>query len=192
MSGKKKRLLSAEEKALWERAVEKTLPHAKRADMDLPTLAPKAVELTKTEPILPFEIGSMDKTGPFGASRNTFSETASVNMDRKTFQKMSKGRLRPEAKLDLHGLTLADAHPVLTRYLLSAQNSGKRLVLVVTGKGKERRDDGPIPVRRGALRHQIPLWLAQAPLAQIVLQVSEAHGKHGGGGAFYVYLRRRR
>jgi DNA-nicking Smr family endonuclease len=43
----------------------------------------------------------------------------------------------------------------------------------------------------GVLRHQVPLWLRQPPLGQAVLQVSEAHLKHGGSGAYYVYLRRR-
>ena len=65
-------------------------------------------------------------------------------------------------------------------------------MLVVTGKGKDRDDGGPIPVRLGVLRHNVPQWLSTPPLAQIVLQVTEAHLKHGGGGAYYVYLRRNR
>ena len=116
----------------------------------------------------------------------------SVHMDKKAFANMKRGKLRPEAKLDLHGMTLDRAHPALTRFILSAQSQGKRLVLVVTGKGKDRDEGGPIPVRLGVLRHQVPQWLSVPPLSSVVLQVSAAHNRHGGGGAYYVYLRKRR
>ncbi|OZA05706.1 MAG: hypothetical protein B7Y02_15405 [Rhodobacterales bacterium 17-64-5] len=87
---------------------------------------------------------------------------------------------------------LAEAHPELIRFILNAQSAGLRLVLVITGKGKPGPDHGPIPVRTGVLRHQVPHWLHMAPLGPAVLQVTEAHLKHGGGGAYYVYLRRGR
>ena len=74
--------------------------------------------------------------------------------------------------------------------VLGARARGARLVLVVTGKGRDRDEGGPIPAPRGALRHQLPAWLAQPPLAGAVLQVAEAHRRHGGSGAYYIYLRR--
>lgn len=115
-----------------------------------------------------------------------------IQMDHKTFGKMKKGRLSPEGKLDLHGMTMANAHPALNQFILDAYADGKRLVLVVTGKGKYRDEPGPIPVPFGILKHQVPQWLQMMPLRSAVLQVSEAHLKHGGGGAYYVYLRRHR
>ncbi len=114
-----------------------------------------------------------------------------LQMDRKAHQRMTRGRLTPEARIDLHGMTLAQAHPALVRFILGAADHGKRLVLVITGKGRPGQDDGPIPQRPGALKRQVPLWLHQAPLAPHVLQVTEAHIRHGGAGAYYVYLRRR-
>ena len=81
---------------------------------------------------------------------------------------------------------------MLSRFILSAYADGKRLVLVITGKGKERDDGGPIPVRFGVLRHQVPQWLALTPLSSAVLQITQAHDRHGGGGAYYVYLRKNR
>lgn len=116
---------------------------------------------------------------------------APLRMDKKAFARLKRGKMRPEGKLDLHGMTMAQAHPALTRFILTAHADGKRLVLVVTGKGKNRDDGGPIPVRHGVLRHNVPQWLAMAPLSSVVLQISEAHLKHGGGGAYYVYLQRR-
>jgi DNA-nicking Smr family endonuclease len=111
-------------------------------------------------------------------------------MDAKTFKKMKAGKKDWDAKLDLHGLTLAQAQPRLTRFVLGAYEDGARLLLVVTGKGRDRDAPGPMPARRGALRHQVPAWLRMPPLAPVVLQVAQAHRSHGGEGAYYVYLRR--
>lgn len=113
-----------------------------------------------------------------------------VRMDAKTHKRMTKGRLMPEARLDLHGMTLTEAQPELTRFILSSHAQGRRLVLVITGKGKPGGVDAPLPVRPGALRHHVPHWLHRPPLAGVVLQVSAAHLRHGGEGAYYVYLRR--
>ena len=117
---------------------------------------------------------------------------APVNMDSKAYLRMKRGKLVPEGRIDLHGMTIDKAHPALTSFILRAQASGKRLVLVITGKGRDRDEGGPIPVPRGILKHQVPNWLSTPPLAQAVLQITEAHVTHGGGGAYYVYLRRHR
>ncbi|WP_435257084.1 Smr/MutS family protein [Thioclava sp. FR2] len=116
--------------------------------------------------------------------------SAPVQMDAKAYGKMTRGKLVPEARIDLHGMTLAEAHPELIHFILNAQSAGLRLVLVITGKGKAKPDHGPIPQRVGALRHQVPQWLRLPPVGQAILQVSEAHLKHGGSGAYYVYLRK--
>jgi len=117
---------------------------------------------------------------------------APVQMDAKAYGRMTRGKLLPEARIDLHGLTLAEAHPELNRFILGTYAQGFRLVLVITGKGKAKPDHGPIPSRIGALRHQVPQWLRLPPLGPLVLQVAEAHVRHGGAGAYYVYLRRGR
>jgi DNA-nicking Smr family endonuclease len=115
-----------------------------------------------------------------------------VQMDSKAFGKLKRGKMRPEGRIDLHGMTLDRAHPALTKFILGSHAKGRRLVLVITGKGKMRDEGGPIPVRHGVLRHQVPQWLSMPPLSSAVLQVSQAHISHGGGGAYYVYLRRHR
>ena len=115
-----------------------------------------------------------------------------LRMDARTHRSLQRGKLRPDARLDLHGMTLAVAKAELTGFILRAQAAGHRLVLVITGKGERGADRGPLPVRAGALRHEVPHWLAMAPLSQAVLQVVPAHIRHGGGGAYYVWLRRTR
>lgn len=141
-----------------------------------------------------FQLGEKSRVTPKIDLRPTPAESlaaAPLQMDAKTHGKMTRGKLAPEARIDLHGMTLSEAHPELIRFILNAQSDGLRLVLVITGKGKRGQDIGPIPQRMGVLRHQVPQWLRQPPLRQAILQVSEAHLKHGGSGAYYVYLRRR-
>lgn len=197
-----RRKLTSEEITLWHQVVE----HAERLHpgshstppaLPLPKPKPKKQPEPRSENLLEaFELGSRAK--PKAARHDLKPSPAkslsaqSVQMDEKAFRQMKRGKLRPEGKLDLHGMRVDSAHPALTRFILSAQASGKRLVLVVTGKGKDRDEPGPIPVPRGVLRHHVPQWLALPPLAQAVLQVSQSHVSHGGAGAYYVYLRRTR
>lgn len=151
----------------------------------------------KTEPLPSFSIGSKGLAPSATRDRMpTLSErlrAAPVQMDSKSYRSMQRGKLKPEGRIDLHGMTLSQAHPALVSFILSAQRSGKRLVLVITGKGGKRADPSDIaPQNMGALKRQVPLWLGQAPVNHIVMQVSEAHLRHGGTGAYYVYLRRTR
>ncbi|WP_102223916.1 Smr/MutS family protein [Acidimangrovimonas sediminis] len=145
-------------------------------------------------PAPPFRVGQASKSGPLrhdlAPSIAEQLSSAPVRMDRKAYLRLNRGKLAPEGRIDLHGMTLAEAHPELIRFLLNAHSDGKRLVLVITGKGRDGDGTGPIPQRRGVLRHQLPQWLAMPPLGTVVLQVTQAHRKHGGEGAFYVYLRR--
>jgi DNA-nicking Smr family endonuclease len=114
-------------------------------------------------------------------------------MDAKAFTRMRRGKLPVEGRIDLHGMTLDQAHPALIEYILTANAMGKRLVLVITGKGTTKRNHDVFAHQgQGVLKRQVPLWLRMAPLSGAVLQVSEAHQSHGGSGAYYVYLRRAR
>ncbi len=195
-----RRKLTPEEVALWEQVTARTekLPGAAKAkgEAPLPKPKPKKPPQVHRPEIDPFDIGQTAAHRP--APHNLKSPLsdrlsgAPLAMDRKAFTRMRRGKMVPEARIDLHGMTLDRAHPALTRFILRAQADGKRLVLVITGKGKSGSDEGPIPRPRGVLKHQVPDWLSRPPLAQAVMQVSEAHISHGGGGAYYVYLRRNR
>ena len=190
------RHLSPEERELWDRVAARTERLAPEARVKPPL--PKPVEVDPPtrfapEPFVPGSTGSAkapshDLLPPLGARLRA----APVTMDAKSFGKMSRGKLKPEARIDLHGMTLDEAHPVLTDFILRSRAAGRRLVLVITGKGKRRDDGGPMPGRQGILRHQVPQWLALPPLAGAVLELRPAHLRHGGDGAYYVYLRRMR
>lgn len=198
---RRRRKLTAEESELWSRVAATTQP-ARPMKIEVeegprpinPSPAPK-VSPPVAKPDLPnFRIG---QAVPGATFRHDLAPSIAdrlkahpVQMDHKVHKKMTRGRIDPEGKIDLHGMTMNEAHPELIRFILNSQDRGRRLVLVITGKGKRGVDDGPIPVRQGVLRHQVPQWLRLPPMGQAVLQVTQAHLKHGGTGAYYVYLRR--
>lgn len=197
----RRRHLGPDEEALWQAVARTAQPmHPQKAQAPRPggVALPPSLPQEKVKPVRPalqpFRIG--EKSGTIlghdllpGLSAQL--PAAPLRMDAKAFARMSRGKLEPEARIDLHGLTLAEAHPYLVSFILGAQAQGLRLVLVITGKGRRTADDGPIPQRHGILRQQLPQWLSQAPLAKAVLQVAEASRRHGGSGAFYVYLKKR-
>lgn len=195
MARKKPRHLSPEERALWDEVAKSARPmRPDRPQTAQEAIAPKpAPDRAKIDR---FDLGERAQTRlPDHSIAPKIEEEiarAPVSMDRKRFTQMKRGKMRPEARIDLHGLTLAHAHPVLMRFILESVAEGRRLVLVITGKGRTQQNEGPIPERHGVLRHQVPHWLHTPPLKAHVLQISEAHVKHGGLGAYYVYLRRAR
>ncbi|PXW71994.1 DNA-nicking Smr family endonuclease [Loktanella sp. PT4BL] len=194
---RKPRHLSSEERALWDRVAERATPLDPKRKTRAPELAPKPKPKPDDirEPVPDFRVGQKTNAArPHDIMRPLVERLAAspVNMDNKSFGKMKRGKLKPEGRIDLHGMTMAQAHPALVSFILGSQLQGRRLVLVITGKGKDRDDGGPIPTRYGVLRHQVPQWLALPPLSQAILQVTPAHIRHGGHGAYYVYLKRNR
>ena len=188
----RRRLLRPDEAELWQavartaRAMHPWAPH----NPHLPITEPPLTEAKHpAEPRAPhFHLGERS-TPSASLAQVVAPPSPPLRMDARTHDRMLRGKLAPEARLDLHGMTLAEAHPELIRFILNAQSAGHRLVLVITGKGRMIHEPVPRPI--GALRHQVPHWLRLPPLAQAVQQVAEAHLKHGGSGALYVYLRRR-
>ncbi|MFY0681972.1 MAG: Smr/MutS family protein [Thalassovita sp.] len=195
-----RRRLNSDEVDLWRKVAETTerlhpatTPQA--AALSTPKPKPKPTKAPRAR-LSEFELGMK---APHKPVRDNLTPSISdqlnatpLRMDKKSYGKMKRGKLVPEGKLDLHGMTMDKAHPALVGFIMRSHSQGRRLVLVVTGKGKHRDDGGPIPVRYGVLKHNVPQWLQMMPLSPLVLQVSEAHLSHGGAGAYYVYLRRNR
>jgi len=192
------RHLSPEERSLWDAVARQTRrlgpePHGPVEPAVLAAPPPPFAPPVSPAPLTPFRVGARAdhrRADDLIAGLAQDMGRQSLNMDAGTYHRLSRGKLRPEGRIDLHGLTLAQAHPVLTGFILTSHAAGRRLVLVITGKGRPRDDDAPLPVGGGLLRRQVPHWLTLAPLGPLVLQVAPAHITHGGGGALYVYLRR--
>lgn len=117
-------------------------------------------------------------------------------LDNRTAKRLVRGQLTPEARLDLHGMTRHSAEPALLRFVTDARAQGRKLVLVITGKGSQGhllhgRDFHSDPDRRSVLREEVPRWLGEPQFRTHVAGFQPAHPKHGGGGALYLWLRRR-
>jgi DNA-nicking Smr family endonuclease len=112
-------------------------------------------------------------------------------LERRLRQRLAKGHVAIERRLDLHGLTQREAHDALIHFLRAAQREGARIALVVTGKGARTAERDPF-AERGVLRRLVPQWLKGSELRALVVGFEPAHVGHGGEGALYVRLRRKR
>ena len=184
------RQVTANELALWRDAVRSTRPLR-------PGDGAKGPE--QTAPAGPAATGTGDvvhqePATPVTRSRHVTSRTPvqpgpaldpnrPIGLDRRTWQRLRAGRLPIEARLDLHGDTQEMAHRRLQGFLADCQASGRRCVLVVTGKGR---------AGGGILRHMVPRWLGEPGVRERLVAYTPAGLEHGGSGALYVLLRRRR
>jgi len=112
-------------------------------------------------------------------------------LDRRTRSRITKGAVAIDARIDLHGLTQASAYQRLRRFLEESQVAGAKLVLVITGKGRQD-DTRPIGEERGVLRRSVPSWLVSAELSGYIIGYEAAGRNHGGEGALYVRIKSRR
>jgi DNA-nicking Smr family endonuclease len=199
---RKSRRLSAEDRALWDRVAQSARPlrdgltpkpaeardTAPRPPPEPPITQPKDFAPHALRPALRPEgrlaagvswTALQDRPGPV--------RRGEPGLDRNTARRLAAGRRAPEARLDLHGMTWNRAHDALTRFIHDSAAQGRRCVLVVTGKGRGHGGEG-----EGVLKRDAPRWLGAPPLSALVVGVYEAHAKHGGGGALYVYLKKRR
>jgi DNA-nicking Smr family endonuclease len=137
-------------------------------------------------------------SSPVPSAAAQVQRRAAAGLDGNTAERLRRGQLDPEARLDLHGMTESTAHRALVTFLRAASARGLRLVLVVTGKGgKPAAPDAPFDLElagraRGVLNAMTPRWLAEPELAGFVADVRLSHRRHGGAGALYVYLRKKR
>ena len=121
-----------------------------------------------------------------------------TGLDRRTTQKLSRGKAEIEARLDLHGFSVELARVELRRFLMEARREGLRTILVITGKGESPfarhtlhgTDTWHAPERMGRLRRAVTDWFEEPEFRAHISGFQPAHPRHGGGGAYYVRLRR--
>ncbi|MCW6510192.1 Smr/MutS family protein [Lichenifustis flavocetrariae] len=182
------RRLSDEEITLW-RSVADTVE--RRPGSHLPEGPPRALVPTAT----PAEPEPAAPPAPGGRPAKAAAPRAApplADLDRRTRQKIVRGRIGIERAIDLHGLTQPDAHAALRRFLHTAYAEDLRLVLVVTGKGDRSRARSDMFGETGVLKRMVPHWLREFDLRPIVLGFEDAGLPHGGAGALYIRLRRRK
>jgi DNA-nicking Smr family endonuclease len=189
------RKTTPEEQDLWQRAYGKPKRSISKA--------PAPPEMPVPQPNLPpSSLSGFDRVPdppqilrPYSGPDSGFSLPKSdparpSGLDRATETRLRRGKRQPDATLDLHGMTANRAHAALIRFVGKSRMAGHRMILVVTGKGafgapRAFGDHAP-----GILRRETPVWLSTPPLSDQIVNVSQAHPRHGGSGALYVYLRK--
>lgn len=188
---KKKTETPQEDVALWH-AVTQTVEPLGPVDM-----LPEISDVPLSELLAPLDkiVKPRSKTGYHGPVRKPqvalpvnplpeLSHQEQPGLDKATAKRMRRGQVNISGRIDLHGLTQAEAHRALDAFLEAAWYAKKREVLVITGKGT--RADGSI----GVLRQAVPRWLNAFPNRAKVVAFSYAASKDGGEGALYVRLKK--
>jgi DNA-nicking Smr family endonuclease len=183
------RSLSEEERTLWDTVTRAIAPLRRRK-------AARIKEAVETEEVV--------ARAPAKPARNAVKTPATpvqrpgppplAPLGRRMRQKLARGSENIDARIDLHGMTQADAHAALAHFLRRAQHNGARVVLVITGKGATiATSAGADPyAERGVLKRQVPHWLESAEMRPLVVGFESATIGHGGAGALYVRVRRGR
>jgi len=113
------------------------------------------------------------------------SHGTTVGVDKRTAQRLKKGTLTIEGRLDLHGMTRDAARHALQRFISFSVSEHRRMVLIITGKGR-------LSAGQGVLKTEVPRWLNEPNIRPYILSFTYAQQRHGGEGALYVYLKRDR
>jgi DNA-nicking Smr family endonuclease len=181
------RRLSPDEQRLWEKVVESVRPirpQPARADASpVPQVTPAAAPQPPGR--------RRDPAAPARPAPPVPAPAPGTTLDGSWDRRLSRGIVIPDFVLDLHGHNLATAYDLLDRRLEMAIGAGARLLLLITGKPPQG-DRSERPVKRGAIRAAVGDWLAASRHAADIAAVRNAHPRHGGAGALYIILRRRR
>lgn len=186
----RRRLLSAEERALWAHVVREVKPLRRQPDDPVPPDA--AAPPPEAAPPAPEPARVPPRPAAAKPAPSLPPALPLAPLEPKARRRLTRGA-EVDARIDLHGLTQAAAHHRLRSFLMEAQALGHGVVLVITGKGDPERLSGlHFGEGRGVLRRAVPLWLAEPALREVVLGFEPAGRRHGGEGALYVRIRRRR
>ncbi|RWO79273.1 Smr/MutS family protein [Mesorhizobium sp.] len=169
--------LSEDDRVLWNLVARTAKPLKGKSAVDIPDIGLDIADDTK--PML------RDQAMAPAAATKARTQHVSHALDEPTLEKLSKGRLPIEGRVDLHGLSQDEAYSLLFSFLHRAHAGGIRYVLVITGKGSSSGGDG-------ILRRAVPAWLSTPAFRPLVSSHDHAARKHGGSGALYVRLRRAR
>ncbi len=196
---RKGRGLTRLEEQLWKTAMRDVQPHVDQPAEPDPFVEALAAPMQAVAPSK--NVAATSKTDllpkvSFGL-KPVQAPSIGKGLDRNTAQKLSRGQMTIDAKLDLHDLRYDQAKYALERFIDMAYHAQKRCVLVITGQGQAHKDKGASLKDRpwyeptsGVLKRHLPVWLAQPSMAAKIIAVEPAQQRHGGEGAVYILLRR--
>ncbi|TVV72587.1 Smr/MutS family protein [Sphingomonas solaris] len=185
------RQLDPEERALWHRVTDSVRPIVRVKPVRAAIAKPLASAPPPPSPaLLPSKrLGRVPP--PLPPRLNPKAAPPPDTLDGGWDRRLRRGMVAPDRAIDLHGHTLATAFAALDAELARAIAMEARLILLVTGRPPRERGHGE-ERPRGAIRASVGDWLAGSRFADRIAAVRNAHPRHGGAGALYVILRRRR
>lgn len=172
--GKKQGISGEDDRRLWEfvtrsiRPIQKKTAEAKQGGKSTPKHPAKAAQKPPST-LMP----------PHRPPQPPVPAAPAPVFDKGEAETLRRGKRPVEARLDLHGMNQSEAHAALTRAIRAGRKSGRRTLLVITGKGR---------AGGGVLRRLLPLWLEE--FSRDVMAFSEARPEDGGAGAWYLRLRK--
>lgn len=187
------RKLGKDERILWGKVAKTTRLISGRVEdllafealeAEIEIVVPKQPETKSGKPIPPFP-QMIIETVPQATLAETDRKRLHTPLEKPVKRKLTRGRLPLEARIDLHGMFQSEAHAVLLDFLIRAHERGLRHVLVITGKGRSMGSDG-------ALKRAVPMWFSKPEYRYLISSYEDASMNHGGDGALYVRLARRR
>jgi DNA-nicking Smr family endonuclease len=184
-----RRPISEEERALWQMIAKTAKPLKRRRKSEpkpaaVAAPAEKPAAKTLREKPTPIPKAPAPVAPPPGRP-HALAHGIAVGIDKRQAERFRRGKTPIEGKIDLHGRTQAQAHDDLHDFVARAHAAGKRMVLVITGKGITG-------AKSGVLRENVPRWLNEPILRRHVLAFDYAEPQHGGEGALYVLLKRKK
>ncbi|MGE0284126.1 MAG: Smr/MutS family protein, partial [Rhizobiaceae bacterium] len=166
------KVLSNEDRILWNLVARSTKPLPGKSTPVEPAAAESFAEAMAETEKRPAPAATPASTSPQPKRH------LPTHLDTPTLDKLAKGRLPIEARVDLHGMTQDEAYSLLYTFLSRAHSRGARYVLVITGKGSSSGGDG-------ILKRMVPGWLSTPTFRPFVSSHDHAARGHGGGGALY-------
>lgn len=182
----RRRVVTPEEARIWRAVVQDAtplpghdLPSPEEPAPPVPPTAPPAYPTSPPVVAAPPSPAPLWRIPP-----EELKHGKAPGLDKRSGERLKRGEMHIDARLDLHGLTQDAAHGALLAFVGRAFEAGRRCVLVITGKGGREG--------AGVLRSMVPRWLNQSPLRERIIGFSFAQARDGGDGALYVLVKRRR
>ena len=97
--------------------------------------------------------------------------------------------------IDLHGFTLDNANKTIENFINKAFSENINKLIIVTGKGlhSENEKDPYVSKNLSILKYSVPEFITNnASLMNMINEITDAKIEDGGGGAFYIFLKRKK
>ncbi len=166
---------------LWERVKDSIspLPNRKEVKITRPAQTKKIKPAQITKPATRRD-KPLKQNFPVSKHKSVKAVTPAPQ-DLSGHKRVRRGRIESQSRIDLHGKTHDEAKAELLAQLQNCAQRGVRVVLVITGRGE--RD-------QGVLRTGLARWLNDPAFSELVSGYAPAHPRHGGKGAWYVFVRK--